>query len=718
MGLGELVRNPQLLFVTFIVLLTLFFGILTLLKPLRNSENHKITAGLAILFGIGLCSYFAPGDVGLGDSHSHIARTWLFSNILSEEHRFPIWSNRWYFGYPSELYYGFFYYQISALISFAVNNDVFLGTKITLWLCHVLSGFFMFLFIRMRTRSGICALFGAVFYVFSFQHIGVMLHSGFLTLSLIFLLEPIFFICFELHNQNRLSILSAAFSAALILFLMLITHVQYGLLALFGNLLVVFIYLLFDTKRRKEHTTFLLSTILIFSLLSLWFIVPFFTETSNLVLSSSDATKEMEVLSWNRLLEFDNFVFWSRIKNSWSFYYLGLTTLVFAFSGLFSRNDDRLLKSCKVLFVLGLFMTFLIPRYVFLWFFFICVMSAYGILRFEEYLKNRPLRLQKFAYIFLSAAVTLDLGLAAVQNPFNEFSNLAVAQIQKEMTDRGELGRILVLSKNQGQTLWRSLDVIGTNASSAFGGMPQSATRSYLYVTATVAKAAKEILDNEGSMSRETNDAFRLLNIKYVFIPSMSKTIKIAGAYPAWFSTSLIRNTTDTSVLDKESWASIRPKFDERSLDYSITTAFTKKMKLDPSLPLAENIVLHSSYSPNVISKLNTNSDSEPFSFEISNAKETHSSFAIEFKSSSPGYLHLSYSYFPFNRVEVDGQETKAHRSAEHFTVVQIPSGKHKLSITAHISKTRYILIYVALITAIVLGSGLIFKAYKIGVSH
>ncbi len=718
MGLGDLVRNPQLLLVTLIVLLTLFFGILTLLKPLRNSENHKITLGLALLFGIGLCSYFAPGDVGGGDSHSHIARTWLFSNILSEEHHFPIWSNRWYFGYPSELYYGFFYYQISALISFAFNNDVFLGTKITLWVCHVLSGFFMFLFIRMRTRSGICALFGAVFYVFSFQHIGLMLYSGYLTLSLIFLLTPIFFIYFELHNQHRLSTLSAAFSAALILFLMLITHVQYGLLASFGSLLAVFIYLLFDTKRRRDRTVFLLSTILIFSLLSLWFIVPFFTDSSNLVLSSWNSAEEIEDLSWNRLLQFNNFVLWSRVKNSWMYYYLGITTLVFAFIGLFSRNDDRLLKSCKVLFVFGVFMTFLIPRYVFLWFFFICVMSAYGILRFEEYLKNRPLRHQKFAYIFLAAAVTLDLGLAAVQTPFNKFSNLDIAEIQKEMTDRGELGRILVLSKNQNQTLWRSLDVIGTNASSAFGGIPQSATKNYPYVTAMAAKAAKEILDNEGSMSQETYDAFRLLNIKRVFVPSMSKTIKIAGAYPAWFSTRLIRNTTDTAVLDKQSWDSLRPKYDDRSLDYSITTAFTKKMKLDPSLPLAENIVLHSSYSQDVISKLNTTSDGESVSFEINNAKETHSSFDIEFKSSSPGYLHLSYSYFPFNRVEVDGQETKAYRSAEHFTVVQIPSGKHKLTITAHISKTRHILIYVALILAIVLSFVSIFKAYKTDVRN
>ena len=313
--------------------------------------------------------------------------------------------------------------------------------------------------------------------------------------------------------------------------------------------------------------------------------------------------------------------------------------------------------------------------------------------------------------------MSLDLGLAAVHTPFKEFSNHAIAKIQKEMTDRGELGRILVLSKNQSQTLWRSLDVIGTNASSAFGGIPQAATKNYPYVTAMAAKAAKEILDKEGSMSHETYDAFRLLNIKYVFLPSMSKTIKIAGAYPAWFSTSLIRNAT-TSVLDKQSWDSLRPKYDDRSLDYSITTAFTKKMKLDPALPLAENIVLHSSYSPDVISKLNTTSDKEPFSFEINNAKEMHSSFSIEFKSSSPGYLHLSYSYFPFNRVEVDGHETKAYRSAEHFTVVQIPSGKHKLSITSHISKTRYILIYIALITAIVLGSASIFKAYKIGVRH
>jgi len=555
------------------------------------------------LYGVGLAAYFSPGDVPGGDGHSHVGRTWLCREIVAHEHAFPIWTNSWYCGYPLCLYYGFLYYLSGALASLALAGNVFLGTKAFLWAVHIASGLSMYACVKLLTRSPPAAAFAATFYSFSLQHLGIIVHSGALPLSLVFLLLPSVCCVFELFSAGRLRLLHAGALASIFLALLVFTHIQYGVFSVGAFFVLaatrcVVVRACGDGVSRQQHAGFLGLTACFFTALTAWFLVPLITEQHYLVLSASDpGTRLLGGFSAEKLTRALGLVTWSKTSHDWEFYYTGAWGLLLALAGCLAvpKQRNRASACYCFLFCAGAVWLLRVPRFVSIWFFFACLMSGYGFSACTRRLDTRFASARPYIQCTVGLLLLIDLGPTLPQRPYRTIDNSLIKHIQKTFTNKDAAGRILVLTSGR-DALWRSLDTVNTHASSPFGGIPQAATTTYPYSAAIVSKLAKEVLDGLGRPSAITFDGLRLLNITSVCGPGLSGIFHLPGAYPAWFSRELKKATDDACLLEKETCASIRIKFEQRTLDYSYTDYVIRTMGLDGRQPVARKTagpVLH-----------------------------------------------------------------------------------------------------------------------------
>jgi len=687
-----------------------------------NSRSKLRTWGppalLVLASGLALTCYFAPGDILGGDAHSHMARTWLWQDIIAREASFPIWTNRWYFGFPLDLYYGFLYYLLSGLLAMLLAGDAILATKITLWLLHSASGLAMFACVRLLTGSGAAALFAGLFYLMSMQHTGIIILAGALPLSLIFVVLPLCFCAFESFVRSRISLAAGALVTGLLLAALVCTHIQYGMLALFAFYLVALVRIGLslavgtEARRARQQALFIACATLTFFVSSAWYLLPLVVEKHDLVLHSSSAAREImgqfSATTGKRALGIFS---WSREMGDWVFFYVGLVPLLVTVCGALLRlqRRDTAFWSYGAAWLLGGLWLLRNDRFVNIWLPLTCILAGYAVAEIAARLAAR----KPLIAAGLLLALIFDLGPTVRQSPYRPLDNHLVASIQRQLASRGMTGRIMVVSGTRG-ALWRSLDVVNTNASSPFGGVPQSSTRTHPYMAALASQLAAEVLDKRGSPSQVTRDALRLLNIRVLCSPGLGTAYELPHAYPAWFSQLLDKSRRDSRVIEQETWASIRPKFEERTLDTTCLAHILRTMDLSPAEPLASCLLLHDSSDDAELARLQSSAplQGRP-EFVILHARETHASFGLRYRSSASGYVLLAYSYFPFNRVRIDGAAARAHRSAMNLTVVPIPAGEHVLEIQAGISPLRQALLWLAAIGLVLLLAVGMRRAYK-----
>jgi hypothetical protein len=334
-----------------------------------------------------------------------------------------------------------------------------------------------------------------------------------------------------------------------------------------------------------------------------------------------------------------------------------------------------------------------------MWFVFLCFMSAYACLELTYVLGRTrlfPKLLIAFALILI---LCFDLVPTLAQKPYRGINNKIISQLNQQLTKANKIGRIFVLWSGR-STLWRSLDVVNTNASSPFGGIPQTSTKTHPYMAAIAAKLSQETLYQKIKPTISTMDCLRLLNIPFVAIPQLRKVLQIKHAFPAWFSLNLKKIDRSGSHLDSETWSSIRPKFEKRTLDFSFTDYVINKMQLDKTRPIAQTFLLPYNFTGTLNNReVSSYSRTDKPLFTILSVKEGHSFFELQFSASSDGYVQLPYSYFPFMDISLDDKPVIPFCSAMNFNIIPVPAGKHEISLKAGISKMRLILTWIAIIT-------------------
>ena len=75
----------------------------------------------------------------------------------------------------------------------------------------------------------------------------------------------------------------------------------------------------------------------------------------------------------------------------------------------------------------------------------------------------------------------------------------------------------------------------------------------------------------------------------------------------------------------------------------------------------------------------------------------------IEYNMSTPAYLQLSYSYYPYLRVLIDGKPVKTFATSFGLLGLESPAGAHIIEIVPYLSDLRLIVGVVNICTLILL---------------
>jgi len=688
-------------------------------------SSRKVILMLVIIYGASLLFYFVPSGYFLrGDGPGHLSKIWLWQDIIKKG-ELPIWTNYWYLGCPLTLHYGFLYYLASAVFSLIISNDILLGTKIFLWILHVLSGITMFLFAKRLFCRNLPAIFASVSYVYSYQHSGSILNNGALPLSLLFLLIPLLFYYAEDCWGRKKFTFNSVVITSVVLALLTFNHLQYAYYATQGFLLFFSIRSLLEfvifrnMEVLKGRISFLSLVLALFLSYTAWIILPMIFESSNLTISSG--TYLMDRLISHSFLQSLGATcrilgrpifpdeFW------YSYQYVGVSLLFLsAVSFCFHRKLEKGIVRQKyfsflIAFIIGSFYMVHSVRFINVWLFFMSILVGYGVMGISKRYGRSLFLRGSFIAAIIMVIISADLGPTLLINhfsgPLSSDEKLAGVKRQKlkkirtELTQRKKIGRVIFLHKSW-QTLWRGYDVV-FGVKTPFGGWPEGATKSHPYVLAVTTKASVEGLDHNSEFSKLTTDGFRMFNITHVVFPHSGRIVQIMNTCPIFFSKKVIQNSQIDQRLENMPFNKFEPGLLERIIDYSITDRIIGSMKLSENQPIAEMFILHED-SKNILHDENKGRTRENEEFTVTSVRETHDSFSANYYSSEDGYIRAAYSYFPYSSVKIDGGRTdNVYRSIMNFFVVKVPAGNHTLEIRYSISPLRMLLILISILSFI-----------------
>ena len=655
-----------------------------------TGDQHRLVRVLACgaLFSVGLVSYALGGDVFGGDAPSHTARTWLFADILSRG-EIPIWTNRWYLGYPIGHYFGFLYYLLTGAAALVTGFSASLVTKVALLGLHTAGAFSFFRLAKSLGEGTSAALFATLFYTYSFQHLGIIVVAGALPLSVLFLTLPALLQIFDdVSRDESLPLRRAVPQATALVALLVFNHIQYALYAVTGVTMVAAIRMVLAASRGDGNTARRLAVFVgltggLVMLATAWLIVPMLFEQRHLVASSDRLVGNLvQQGTWAEAIRAVRRLTVVSREADWLHFYLGLVPLcvvVVAVAKL-GRRPSRmsLVQAGYVWMLIGSLPLALTSRFISVWFTLAAVVSVWGGAGLPRRMRfrKRPLPAALLAIVLLLAECSLTI----VQRGYRSMPDAAA-------TPTGTQTRSVLVEPSE-MSLWRSLDVVVTGRSSLTGGIPQAAPRSYAHIVGVVTNLAADVLDRRpASLQPLTRDALRMLNVGTVGAPAVGYLQTIDDATPALFAVQVVVGDASLAAIEQESWVELERRFVGRSFDRDAIDGVVAVMGLTPQSAVARRIVMHPTLVPEGRRRLALEShQAERPSFAVRDFRETHSRVDLTYRASAAGAIQLAYSYFPFLVVRVDGQEVQAYPSAFGLIVIAAPAGEHSVSVEAGVS--------------------------------
>ena len=673
---------------------------------------------LAMFFGCLTLDYFQSATCLTGDADGHVARAYLTFEALGSGGALT-WTNRWYCGYPFLRFDGPLLIGIIGLANFLVK-DIFVTTKLVLWVLHVLSGIVMYFCLQKMLTNPRAAAVGSLAYVASPLHFSLISGSGALPLSLEYVLFPCLFWNFEKFRRGELSTMMACLVSGLTVAGLVFGHVQYGALAAVSFALAIAVGCRASSscsysRTISEYILFLLGTAAVAGLLTLWILVYLVNgEMGEVLLGNSSGL----LLSWpslDRLPILQKLFLWNRGWSSWEIKYAGISILLFALVGVvgfFRERDPNLRGAARPLIAglaIGFVMTALNFRASSFWLFYLAALSAFGV-NYVGCLWNKKSRSHRgMIFILAWTLIMIDTapGLLHIQGrgyePF--WSESAVPKSEIILSSIQErAGRYLALTRDH-RGLWSSLETIALGQDMLFGNAPHDATLSYPYAAAITMRAAQEYYDEDEDFSEATLDGFFLLNVKYIFFPedgsdqnrapAEESLLTLPSASPLLFARDLEAIELISPEVMKETWYSASTKFRDRELNWRFPHRVIRGMEIDRSANTAKRIFVREKER-----SLSNNSDTVSPSldlgaFDLISNKETRAEFYVN----QDGFVRLAYSYYPYLRIFLDGMETPYYRTAMNFVVFPVKGGYHTVEVSYGFGFVNSVLFFVFLIT-------------------
>jgi len=144
--------------------------------------------------------------------------------------------------------------------------------------------------------------------------------------------------------------------------------------------------------------------------------------------------------------------------------------------------------------------------------------------------------------------------------------------------------------------------------------------------------------------------------------------------------------------LEQEENYFLRAKFENRTVDYSITDQITSKMKINRQAATAQVVLIKGAVTEA--------SGAESVTIKSTVLETMHNRVKVKVEQSSDAFLQLSYSASPEISVLVDGQETEYYTTAVSTIAIKTSKGEHTIDIVASPSRLRATLFFISAATA------------------
>lgn len=636
--------------------------------------------------------YFSYGRLGIdGDAAHHVFHTWIAAESLRSG-VWTVWTPILSVGTMFVQFYGWTFAYLSGLFAWAIGVET--GLKLLLGLLHAISGLTCYLYVRSLTGSRSAGFLAGLTYVMTFWHIQLVMIMGRLPVALVFALLPLPFYCLEQlrREKSRRTVVLGALSVAALVF----THPGYG----FWCVALLGVYLLIHALSSPSYPTrSAVASVLMGLLLSSCMTVPVLLEREWTGLHGGFPLALHHKPTWTHLLAWSNYR--TRIvtlpagREHWFGAYIGLSVLALTLLG-YAYSRRRFVISPRrdfpiAGFLLSLLLTFgygipgirdlpmqtaMGPDRFMVFGVFLLSVSA-GI---ATHALNRIPWIPGGSFVYLLAILGVDQGsttfiyvyhfgedLRAVKETPAWMRRLLTAN---EQVDRRQFvsGRLLHSSKRMNTYLTM------TSRSSTLHGLFEEHPRADRDFVRPFYKRLNRGLDLDedylsGSVGKTAFDGLRLLGVEtYIYRRPGFRIVVELGPHSPITATNAVE-TLDHQEIDPYEMVN-RMGFDMDSLR-------------------CDRILVE---DPDLVASL----PNRPF-LKLSAHDVWIDRAEMSFELSADSYCRLAYGYYPWLNVTLDGEEASFFRTADGFIGMKIPSGRHRISLTAGLTRLRRVLVTLSL---------------------
>ena len=724
------------------------------------SNNRK---AVSLLLGCALVCvryYFAPGELSwAGDASHHIVTAQLAATTIRDG-ELPVWTFYMGNGSPYLQNYGFVFFYLVGFVDL-VFGDIFTTLKLVMVVTHVLSGLGMYRLTERLCHSRRAGFVAGLGYVLCFWHVQHVLIMGRLPLSLFYALLPWTFYAVETLIHSRYKIRAAALGGAGIA-LMNCTHPGFGLYAML--LLGVYsLCRLWACTGRGDLKAITSSGALLFAfgiVLGAYMNVGMWSELKHTNMHDFEllaATPEHVVPdpTMRHVLGWSNFRFWLVPPEPFHWYggYMGISLCILALYGVVAVCGVRVKSgarrfagglACLALVVLVVFayrwppfnliqfvQVFNASRYLLFLSFFLAMAAGVGT---HLILLNRLWGWKRSRLFTLAILLVLiDLVPTTFQHPYRSgattpsglpeeiFSDIAAAA--DPFIARGESPNYWVQWVAEGLHPYlstaRLLFLGATPTSEAFHPGELRALNTF---TKPFVDIARKLMGTLGSSDQFYShpyghllaSGFSMLNTRFVLYTSQSNGVGFLlefDDHSPILASPRLEEYHSEDVAVNHLHESMREALDIRSFESSVAERISKVLWIITRTSVRlEDRTCDRILVRGLESEIDLGTTP---SIEIVAHEVDHQRVDLKVDVSAPCYARLSYAYFPFLEVTVDGKPVEVLETAGCFIALKLEPGEREIALQARLSPLRRGLLWIALAASLGMGALVVREKYR-----
>jgi|TARA_B100001964_G_scaffold36089_1_gene38754 hypothetical protein len=695
------------------------------------TESHS---GLIIaLVFVGIVSgidYLLPGYLqATDDAESYSTIAWPIWDALRHG-QLPIWTNWGDMGYPLTQFYSPLYSTLIAVVSIVIPN-VWSAVKLLHLTYHVMSVLAIFLYVHNLTKSKYAAITAGFALGFAFYRYHVFFYLGSLNMGPTFVIWP-----FQLYlvdrylmarDGRRIGVALALVSAAGLLF-----HAYFGgygglFTALYGVLRILTGPKTLPTARRKVgailHLYFWLGSGV---LASSFYTLPALLESDlSLVQEWVGGDFLLPPVSVQDVLTFEG----GESGSGWWGGYLGVSVMAMALVGYISALLGRRWATVApfALLLLSLFLAlgpFYLPfseifsqipggSVVFLfhspgdYLVYVVIMGAAGvgvcIAEFADGLLAtigrgmaglRPFA--KIGFIRMEWILWCICGLIALDMfRYHLFVNYMIP-VTANGSPENRVAAHQWLAKHRHQIDGRVLDLGQSDIVwyiPMIANLPTYSTQGFASRWSAPLVAGLRRFDPV-SLFDEGSNLMRVANTAMVVVDSPSQLENYPGAIKSGDGAVMIPTDRGLVMIASSMVKEVNLDIHFRATEAAAWSTLSEtphsnlanEMGIDPLRAAAEFIP-----APDPLYSLDVLSDDRSLTARVQSHDMESQYVRIEYSVSTPAYVQLSYAYYPYLRVLIDGTEAPSFPTSFGLIGVQSPAGAHILEIVPYLSPLRVI---------------------------